>query len=1025
VAKKTRAYNADSIEVLKDGAHIRARPGMYVADTGLAGAHQLLREVLSNSVDEYLGGHATRVVVKLEGDGVTFEVSDNGRGIPVDIHPKTKQPALTSILTVAGAGGKFSKDSYKVSAGLHGVGLTVVNALSTSTDVWSKRSGKTWHQRFSRGKKKSTLKESPKRKLRKGTAVRATLDPEIFGPKIKLKVDQVRSLVQATSFLCPGLELTFTTPKGSETFKSASGLGGLLKDRCGEEWDVGPIVVSTPYADVAFGWQFSRDGEKWYSYCNVSPTPEGGSHVQGAQLAISQALQAWSRGSGLSGTDLREGLVGAVHVLEPNPTFGGQSKHRLAGEAVKKQTRASAGEPILNWFKKHGGRARDVVKRAQQIKSAKAEYRKAKSTLSKVTSTRRGSLPSKLDQSPSCKPENRELFLCEGDSAGGTATRARDPKYQEVLPLRGKMPNSAKTSLVKLLENEEMQNILKSIGGGFGPDFDAKKMRVGKVLLLADADPDGCFSGKTRVRLLDGTTPTFEELVKRYPNGEEFWVYSLDRNGKVVPGRAHSPRITKRVKNLFKVELDNGKAFMCTGNHLLAMKNPDPDDGRVVWDKGVPYIRADEVRYGDSLSPLYIRKRERFSYRPEVNRGELLHQLVWKSQASKGDLRQYEKGGYHIHHIDGNINNNSPENLQMLSEQEHLKLHNVFSEYNKSEAHRKRVSELHKSGYYREQGAYDGFEEYNGSDQQKQALSNAWDRGSYNPKFQLLSKEAKYLASLRNKKMNFEDWDTYRPHGVRLLSNITSEDRKKIKKLSRKWVGQEQELVKRTKAYYPMQLVSKFVSVAKEVIEQGLKLVEPHYENKRSEILQATGNRGLPKWDTALKHMKNLGLISSEKEVKRFVKDYNHKVVKVSCIRYDKPRPVYDLTVERYNNFALKSGVFVHNSHITALLISFFLLHMKGVIESGRLWVVDSPLFVGEHGKSRWFGNSKEAVQQHPKAIITRLKGHGSSTAGDLKAYAFDPAKRKLTRVTPQFAGRALEIMGTEVKVRKELLGLD
>lgn len=489
MATSKETYNASSIDVVQNIAHVRKRPGMYIVDTGTAGATQLLKECLDNAIDEWLAGHVTIIKVRLI-DKLTFEVRDNGRGIPVDMHPKTKKPALTTIFTLLGAGGKFSKKSYEISSGLHGVGLTVVNALSSNISVWSKRDNRVWKQSFAQGKVKTKLVPH-KRKLAKGTIIRAQIDTEIF-KKVEYKDAAIAHILRTTAFLCPGLKIDFTDTKGNTTrFEEHYGLHGLICHKHGDSFDIGPIIVQSDYIDAAIGWRFSHEGETWHSYCNVSPTPDGGSHVNGAQLAVSTALQKWSKGSGLTGRDLRDGLIACVHVLEPDPTFSSQSKFRLTGDGVKTRSREEVFVQVQKWFSKNAKSAREIIVRAKQLKAAKSEYRKARGLMNKINKTSRGTLPNKLEQSPHCATSRRELFLVEGDSAGGSATRARDPKFQEVLPLRGKMPNSARTTMSKLLENEEMQNILRSIGGGFGPDFRESNIRVGKVLLLMDADPDG------------------------------------------------------------------------------------------------------------------------------------------------------------------------------------------------------------------------------------------------------------------------------------------------------------------------------------------------------------------------------------------------------------------------------------------------------------------------------------------------------------------------------------------------------
>ena len=483
----TKAYDADAIEIFQDAQHVRKKPGMYVMDTGVAGAMQILKEAVDNSVDEFLNGHATKLEITIV-DDTTFEVVDNGRGIPVEKHKKTKQPTITSIFTLLGSGGKFGSGGYGISSGTHGVGLTVINALCTSTDVWTKRDGTTWHQSFSKGKVATKLVKCKDRKLRKGTALQASLDPSIF-KKVVFPDTKVVQMAKAISYLCPGLTVVVTTPStGEETFQSKEGLQGMMLEQWGE-LDIGPLYFEWSDLWVCLGWKFggNLEGERWKSYVNVSPTVDGGSHVDGAKLGVARALQQWS--SGLSGRDLRDGLVGYIHYLVENPQFQGQSKVKLTGEEPKTTVRLALEEELGSYFAKHKKLAKEIIARALALQASKQEYKQARKVLNRIKKP--GTLPPKLASCPRCQPEKRELFICEGDSAGGTAIKARDPKFQEVLPLRGKIPNAVRTSLSKLLENGEIQNILQAVGGGFGPDFRLDKMRVRNILLLCDSDPDG------------------------------------------------------------------------------------------------------------------------------------------------------------------------------------------------------------------------------------------------------------------------------------------------------------------------------------------------------------------------------------------------------------------------------------------------------------------------------------------------------------------------------------------------------
>jgi len=480
-----RTYDAKSIDIVQNIRHVRMRPLMYITDTGSQGAVQIVKELVDNSVDEWLAGHVKHIRIEVKGQH--FLVEDDGRGIPTGKHPETGEPALTSIFTILGSGGKFRKDAYSFSSGLHGVGLTVVNALTSGLTVYTKRGqAKARCQNFSRGERKSKLRVSAYGgAFQRGTCIEGYLDPEIFGAT-EIDQDKIHQMAVLVAVLCPGLTVRFN----DEDIQYKGGLPYYIESV--NQLDIGPVKVKTKTVEVVFGWQFGdQEGDEWFSFCNVTQTPNGGLHVTAAAKAIGKALLGLAKGKGLSSKELVDGLRGAVHVLVAEPQFQGQSKQFLANVDVYAEVFSETTTTMERWIRSHKKDAKAIVDRALALKAKRAEYKKARSALKKVTSSKRGAMPAKLASSPRCKPGRRELFIVEGDSAGGSAISARDPKYQEVLPLRGKMLNAQRVSLKKLLDNAEFQHILQSIGGGFGPDFKLKDMRVGKILLLMDADADG------------------------------------------------------------------------------------------------------------------------------------------------------------------------------------------------------------------------------------------------------------------------------------------------------------------------------------------------------------------------------------------------------------------------------------------------------------------------------------------------------------------------------------------------------
>lgn len=494
-----RSYDESSIQVLEDLEHVRKRPGMYIGSQDSDGIRQILKEVVDNSIDEWLAGHASEIVVEIDTKEHTFRVLDDGRGIPVEKHKKTKESTLITVFTNLQAGGKFEKDSYAVSAGLHGVGLKATNALSKwlLATVW--RKGYCYEQEFKRGDpstKRPRANKARNKRGRHGTEVVFEPDPEIFGEH-RVNVARVRRWLEETSHLCPGLKITFIVD-GEFTSLKSSGLEKLVRMRAyGAKVLHDPVVIESKdrVVSAAFLWTES-EGEDWFSACNASATSEGGKHVDGAMKAIEDVLKPYAKRKKLDKRDLADGMFAAIQVLVAEPQFKSQTKDKLLNPEVRDEVYAFVYPRLKSYFDVNKKLAEAIVTRALQLRKARESYKKLREVVNKTTVKKnsRGILPDKLVEAMHCTPKERELFLVEGDSAGGSAKSARDPQYQEVLPLRGKIPNAAQWTLAKILGNEEISSLLKAIGVQIVPRtkaVDMTNVRVGKLLLLMDADPDG------------------------------------------------------------------------------------------------------------------------------------------------------------------------------------------------------------------------------------------------------------------------------------------------------------------------------------------------------------------------------------------------------------------------------------------------------------------------------------------------------------------------------------------------------
>ncbi len=500
-------YTAESIEVLEGLEPVRKRPAMYIGGVDVRGYHHLLWEIVDNSVDEAINGYAKRIDVVLDKDHKGATVSDDGRGIPVDMHPKFKRPALELILCTLHAGGKFDGGSYKVSGGLHGVGSSVVNALSSALTATVRRDGREHQQLFSRGVAASKLKVlGPARGS--GTSTHFRPDASIFGDKASFDLDTVRERLEAKSYLHKGLRITlldeasgkkeeFLHPEGINDY-----LGKLVRGSGKPAIHPNLFTLERDSEEVrmecALQWTEGTD-ENVRSYANGIPTPSGGTHENGFKQGLGKAIRAYMtaknispKGVTLAAEDIREGVVAIISVYVREPQFQGQTKDRLNNPEVAGAVESGLRVALEQWLLDNASAADSIVARIITAARARAASRAAgQQVLRKTAISHRLNLPGKLADCASTDPEECELFLVEGDSAGGNAKQGRDRRTQAILPLRGKVLNTERASAEAILANKELQNIVSGLGCGVGAEFDAGKLRYAKVFLLMDADTDG------------------------------------------------------------------------------------------------------------------------------------------------------------------------------------------------------------------------------------------------------------------------------------------------------------------------------------------------------------------------------------------------------------------------------------------------------------------------------------------------------------------------------------------------------
>ena len=573
-------YSATSINVLKGLDGVRKRPAMYIGSTDARGLHHLVWEVVDNAVDEALAGHAHNITVKLLADG-GVEISDDGRGIPVDIHPTEGVPAVEVALTALHAGGKFDQQAYAVSGGLHGVGVSVVNALSRRTEVEVIRAGHRHQIAFERGPKVTDLQKVGKRKG-SGTTVRFWPDDDVF-ETTELSYDTVADRLRETALLNPGLAMVLADERDgrSQTFTYKNGLKDFVNQLLHErealvdtiqfadarDWEGHSVAL-----DVAFTWSDGFHDDRLRSYVNIVRTADGGTHVEGFRRALTSTLNKFGRDSGallkkdpnLTGDDIREGMVAVISLKLPDPQFEGQTKGRLGSTVARKYIEFVLSEAFAAWLAKNKAKGRQIVKRAAVAAKARQAAKAARELTRRkgLLDSQSAGLPGKLADCTSRDPSETELYIVEGDSAGGSSKAARDRHTQAILPLRGKVLNVEKAQLTRVLENAEIQALIKAIGTGVGEGYDHSRLRYDKIVLMADADVDGGHITTLLLTFFYRLTPALIEKGHLYLAQPP--LYQLRKGTKVAYAMSDAERdaeLRKRFRGAKNVEIQRFKGL--------------------------------------------------------------------------------------------------------------------------------------------------------------------------------------------------------------------------------------------------------------------------------------------------------------------------------------------------------------------------------------------------------------------------------------------------------------------------------
>jgi len=1021
---------------------------MYIGSTGKEGLHHLIYEVVDNSVDEALAGFCKEIIVSLNKDG-SVSVEDSGRGIPIDMHPVYKIPAVQVALTKLHAGGKFDKKSYAISGGLHGVGVSCVNALSKKLVVEISRNGKTYQQEYSQGIAKSKLKVIKTNVNNSGTKIIFWPDEEIFSTiEFDSKILEIR--FREITFLNAGLKIKLNDKIKNKTkeFFSAGGLIEFVKwlNKSKEVLNK-PIYfkreVNGSVVEIAIQYNTGYQ-ENIFGFVNTINTVEGGTHISGFKTALTRVVNDYARKKGnlkngnLSGEDVREGLTTIISLKIPEPQFEGQTKTKLGNSEIKGFIDSIVTNVLSEFFEENPSVVKKIVTKAVDSAKARLAAKKAKDLVRRKNLFTLGGLPGKLSDCSNKKPEGTELYLVEGDSAGG------------------------------------------------------------------------CFSGDTKVALADGRSLSFIELIKENKKLKENFCYTIKKNAGVGIGKIENPRITKKDVQVIKIILDNNKEIICTPEHKFMLRNGN-------------YKQAKDLTKQDSLMPLY-KKISKIGGRITINGYEMIFNTNGKwifthllaDNYNLENKAYFKEQGSHKHHIDFNKLNNNPTNLIRMFKEDHLILHTEHlkktlhteeakeksRQAHKKQAYRDKISKWAKQPQVNKMLSQRAKKQWENNDYKKYMVRKFKEFCENNPEYVKLNKRILYNAQKEywknplNKKRASEKVKKFfkeNPDAKAYLSNLAKEQWKneeliiwRKQKTKEQWTTEFREKRKKTynKTYY-----DKTIKLMKQVLEKNRNL------NEFDAIRIKNNDRTILSMKTFCQRFFN----DNSKNMLEGIKNYNHKIKKIEWL--NKKIDVYDLEVKDTHNFALASGVFVHNSakmarnkeiqailplrgkilnvekanpvrvlsseeitnmitaigtgvgeqfnleklryskiiimtdadvdgaHIETLLLTFFFRFMPNLIENGNVYVALPPLYRIRKKKDYYVYSDEELKKMKEKlnaTNITRFKGLGEMSAIQLWDTTMNPNTRKVKKIYIEDAIGADQtfsmLMGDDVQARKQFI---
>lgn len=1061
----TSSYSADQIQVLEGLEPVRKRPGMYIGSTGPRGLHHLVYEVVDNSIDEALAGYCTHIEVDLNADG-SVTVTDDGRGIPTDTHPTTGKSALETVMTVLHAGGKFGGGGYKVSGGLHGVGISVVNALSEWVEVTVWRDKKVHNQRYERGLAITELIPSPSKEARTGTSVNFRPDTQIFTTGIEFDYTTLAGRLRELAYLNAGVKITFTdnrvTPERVETYYYEGGIQEYVAYMNREKEPLHEEIIyiqgerNGAQVEVALQWCVDAYSDNLLGFANNIRTIDGGTHLEGLKAVLTRTMNAVARkrnklkdsDANLGGENVREGLTGVISVKVPDPEFEGQTKTKLGNTEVRGIVESLVGEVLTEYLEFRPGVADSILDKAIQAFKAAEAARRARDLVRRKSVLESSPLPGKLADCSSRDPAESEIFIVEGDSAGG------------------------------------------------------------------------CFDGDTLVALADGRSLSFKEIVAQQAMGKEHFCYTIRQDGTIGLERIINARMTKANAEVIEVTLDNGETIICTPDHRFMLR-----DGS--------YKPAASLTPNDSLMPLY----RKLSDKSEPGITIDGYEMVWNSRSDNwlfthllADWYNRWQGVYqltdgeHCHHIDFNKRNNNPTNIRRLPAAEHLKLHRQHLEQT---LHRPDVvdkcREIHSSQEFRAM-----MSQRMRQPQTQQILSEQakaqWADEAY--KAYMVSKWREFYDSnetyrqLNHEQLNQAQQDYWNDEANRLAQAervrnyfVNNPEAREAHSSLAKQQWQDESLLAwrrqktqeqwtpefRTKrlAALSQTYYRKTLAALKQVeIEQG-QLDVNAYDAYRIE----KRDKSMLRFDTFCQRY----FEGNQTLAREAVANYNHRVVSIR--RLEERVDVYDIEVPHTHNFALASGVFVHNSakqgrdrqfqailplrgkilniektddakiyknteiqslitalglgikgeefdasqlryhrivimtdadvdgaHIRTLLLTFFYRYQRALVDQGYIYIACPPLYKVERGRNHYYCYSDRELTnliQHEfpanaNYTIQRFKGLGEMMPTQLWDTTMNPATRTLKQVEIEDAAEADRVftvlMGDRVGPRREFI---